>query len=139
MLLLSNTLQSEPSTRKDKIMSRTRKITRGVLFSTITAAVLSGAYLEWHPHTAAAAKSAQAAVQMVVPVSIETLAPHKVRVWSEFSGTLTAVDYAEVRPEVSGRITEVRFKGAQYSGSRANRTDARHDTDQNPGDCTAHL
>lgn len=94
-------------------MSRTRKITRGVLFSTITAAVLSGAYLEWHPHTAAAAKPAQAAVQMVVPVSVETLAPHKVRVWSELSGTLTAVDYAEVRPEVSGRITEVRIRDGQ--------------------------
>ncbi|MDE2474746.1 MAG: efflux RND transporter periplasmic adaptor subunit [Alphaproteobacteria bacterium] len=94
-------------------MSRTRKITRVVLFSTITAAVLSGAYLEWHPRTAAAAKPAQAAVQMVVPVSIETLAPHKVRVWSEFSGTLTAVDYAEVRPEVSGRITEVRIRDGQ--------------------------
>jgi len=94
-------------------MSRTTNFTRAVLFSTITAAVLSGAYLEWYPHTAAAAKPAQATEQMAVPVSVETLASHKVRVWSEFSGTLTAVDYAEVRPEVSGRITEVRIRDGQ--------------------------
>ncbi|HEX5282272.1 MAG TPA: efflux RND transporter periplasmic adaptor subunit [Micropepsaceae bacterium] len=94
-------------------MSRTRKFTRGVLFSTITAAILSGAYLEWHPRSSAAAQPAQAAMQMAVAVGVETLAPHKVRVWSEFSGSLTAVDYAEIRPEVSGRITEVRIRDGQ--------------------------
>ena len=32
------------------------------------------------------------------------------RIWSEFSGRLQAVDIAEIRPQVSGRITEVRFE-----------------------------
>ncbi len=43
-------------------------------------------------------------------VTVQTLAPQKIRVWSEFSGRLHAVDAAEVRPEVGGRITEVRFE-----------------------------
>lgn len=43
-------------------------------------------------------------------VTVKTLEPQKVFLWSEFSGRLQAVDSAEIRPEVSGRITEVRFE-----------------------------
>lgn len=48
-----------------------------------------------------------------IPVTIKTMAPEKVRVWTDFSGRLDAVDAAEIRPEVSGRITEVRFEDGQ--------------------------
>lgn len=48
-----------------------------------------------------------------VPVTVQTLAPQKIRVWSEFSGRLQAVDAAEIRPEVSGRITEIHFQDGQ--------------------------
>ena len=48
-----------------------------------------------------------------VPVTVQTLAEQKVRIWSEFSGRLHAVDYAEIRPEVGGRITEVLFEDGQ--------------------------
>lgn len=43
-------------------------------------------------------------------VTVKTMEPQKVFLWSEFSGRLQAVDSAEIRPEVSGRITEVRFE-----------------------------
>lgn len=43
-------------------------------------------------------------------VQIKTVEPQKMRIWSEFSGRLQAVDSAEIRPQVSGRITEVRFE-----------------------------
>ncbi|MBS0472916.1 MAG: efflux RND transporter periplasmic adaptor subunit [Proteobacteria bacterium] len=46
-------------------------------------------------------------------VTVAAVAPQPVRVWSEFSGRLTAVNAAEIRPEVSGRITEIRFKDGQ--------------------------
>ena len=46
-------------------------------------------------------------------VVVQTLAPQQVRVWSEFSGRLQAVNAAEIRPEVSGRITELRFEDGQ--------------------------
>ena len=48
-----------------------------------------------------------AAPAPAIPVTVETLQLQKVRVWSEFSGRLHAVDSADIRPEVSGRITEV--------------------------------
>jgi multidrug efflux system membrane fusion protein len=48
-----------------------------------------------------------------VPVTVRTLMPEKIRVWSEFSGRLHAVESAEIRPEVGGRITEVRFEDGQ--------------------------
>lgn len=43
-------------------------------------------------------------------VSVTNIALQSVRQWSEFSGRLTAVDYVEVRPLVSGTITEVAFE-----------------------------
>jgi membrane fusion protein, multidrug efflux system len=46
-------------------------------------------------------------------VTVQTIAPRKVRVWSEFSGRLRAVDSAEIRPEVGGRITGVLFEDGQ--------------------------
>jgi membrane fusion protein, multidrug efflux system len=48
-----------------------------------------------------------------VPVIVQTLAEKQVRLWSEFSGRLQAVNYAEIRPEVGGRITEVRIEDGQ--------------------------
>src|SRR5260370_40553120 len=48
-----------------------------------------------------------------IPVTVHSLAEEKVLVWSEFSGRLHAVDSAEVRPEVGGRITEVLFEDGQ--------------------------
>ncbi|BCW87650.1 Multidrug resistance protein MdtE [Alphaproteobacteria bacterium SO-S41] len=43
-------------------------------------------------------------------VNVRTVTPRKVQVWSSFSGRLKAVDSAELRPEVSGRITEIHFR-----------------------------
>ncbi|GAA0553965.1 multidrug efflux system membrane fusion protein [Rhizomicrobium palustre] len=60
----------------------------------------------------ASAGPAQAAAQ-AIPVGTRTIAPRQVQLWAEFSGRLTAVDAAEIRPEVAGRITEIRFKDGQ--------------------------
>ncbi|HEY1614224.1 MAG TPA: efflux RND transporter periplasmic adaptor subunit [Rhizomicrobium sp.] len=46
-------------------------------------------------------------------VTVAAVAAHPVRLWSEFSGRLTAVDSADIRPEVNGRITEIRFRNGQ--------------------------
>ncbi|HEX3652190.1 MAG TPA: efflux RND transporter periplasmic adaptor subunit [Rhizomicrobium sp.] len=53
------------------------------------------------------------AAQTAIPVTTAAVEPRHVRLWSEFSGRLTAVDSAEVRPQVSGRITEIRFRDGQ--------------------------
>ena len=54
--------------------------------------------------------SASTQAVQAIPVGTQNVHSQQVQLWSEFSGRLTAVDAAEVRPEVGGRITEVRFK-----------------------------
>ena len=49
----------------------------------------------------------------IVSVNTETISPQDVRIWSNFSGRTHAIDYAEIRPEVSGHITAVRFRDGQ--------------------------
>ncbi len=56
---------------------------------------------------------AVAAAQVAPTVTVKTIEPQKVRLWSEFSGRLQAVDIAEIRPEVAGRITEVHFEDGE--------------------------
>lgn len=60
-------------------------------------------------------KSGDAAVPAVqaLPVTAERLQPQTVRPFAQFSGRINAVDYAEIRPQVSGRITEIRFHDGQ--------------------------
>lgn len=59
--------------------------------------------------TAAVVAGTDAAVE--VPVA--DVVKQDVSIWSRFSGRISAVDEAEIRPQVSGRITEVRFKDGQ--------------------------
>jgi multidrug efflux system membrane fusion protein len=73
---------------------------------------VTGAGLALHPATHADAQSPAAAVA-AIPVSVRTIKPESVRIWSEFSGRLHAVDSANIRPEVSGRVVEVRFRDGQ--------------------------
>ncbi len=52
-------------------------------------------------------------VNAPVPVTVAAVEARPVRLWSEFSGRMVAVDSADVRPQVDGRITEIRFKDGQ--------------------------
>lgn len=45
-----------------------------------------------------------------IPVVTQSMTEQPVQVWSAFSGRLQAVDAAEIRPQVSGRITKVLFQ-----------------------------
>lgn len=49
-----------------------------------------------------------------MPVETVTIEPEAVQVWKRFSGRLVAVDQADIRPQVSGRITEIRFEDGQH-------------------------
>jgi multidrug efflux system membrane fusion protein len=46
-------------------------------------------------------------------VTAERVEPQTVHPFAEFSGRISAVDYAEIRPQVVGRITEIRFHDGQ--------------------------
>ena len=86
------------------------KMTYSLLTSAIVAAVIGGVV---HLAHSTGASATQAAGTPAVPVLVQTLAEQKIRGWSEFSGRLHAVDSAEIRPEVSGRITAVKFEDGQ--------------------------
>jgi multidrug efflux system membrane fusion protein len=57
--------------------------------------------------------AAQAAAPAPAVVAVHTVTPQNVRIWSEFSGRMHAVDAAAIRPEVSGRLVEVRVRDGQ--------------------------
>ncbi|HYS45132.1 MAG TPA: efflux RND transporter periplasmic adaptor subunit [Rhizomicrobium sp.] len=71
--------------------------------------LLGGGYAFYH----AQANPAPQAVPAAAPVAVQALRPQTVKPFAEFSGRIDAVDYAEIRPQVAGRITEVRFKDGQ--------------------------
>jgi membrane fusion protein, multidrug efflux system len=85
--------------------------TRAVLLGAL--AVLSlGGFAAYHFAARADAQVAQAAPP-ITKVTVLSVMPQQVQVWSEFSGRMHAVESAEIRPEVSGRITAVRFREGQ--------------------------
>jgi membrane fusion protein, multidrug efflux system len=72
--------------------------------------LIGGGYALYH---AAGARSEPEALPAAMPVAVETLRPQTIKPFAEFSGRINAVDYAEIRPQVVGRITEIRFKDGQ--------------------------
>jgi len=65
-------------------------------------------------YTREARASAMAIAPAGVQVAINRLEPQTVSPFAEFSGRINAVDYAEIRPQVSGRITEIRFHDGEH-------------------------
>ncbi|MCL2385886.1 MAG: efflux RND transporter periplasmic adaptor subunit [Alphaproteobacteria bacterium] len=62
-----------------------------------------------HSHRAAAAVAPPPAMS-VTALRVE---PRAVHPFAQFSGRISAVNYAEIRPQVVGRITEIRFHDGQ--------------------------
>ena len=54
-------------------------------------------------------KKASAPSQGPLPVNVVTAIEKEVNEWDEFTGRLEAVEFVEIRPRVSGYITEIRF------------------------------
>jgi len=94
-----------------KLSSITRS--RAVLLGLVTLTVLSLAGITAYHIAARANAQVPEAAPPVAQVNVLTIKPQNVRIWTEFSGRMHAVESAEIRPEVSGRITGVRFKEGQ--------------------------
>jgi membrane fusion protein, multidrug efflux system len=96
-------------------MSHFSRITRrrAILFSAVAAIALVSGGAALRHFSNANAQPKMTAENPAVQVGILTASAGDVRIWSEFSGRLNAVDYAEIRPEVSGRIAQVRFRDGQ--------------------------
>jgi len=65
-----------------------------------------------------AARDARSSAALTVPaglsVAVNQVEPKTVSPYAEFSSRINAVDYAEIRPQVSGRITEIRFHDGEH-------------------------
>lgn len=48
-----------------------------------------------------------------MPVTVDIVKQEPVQIWKEFSARMAAVDFAEIRPQVGGNITEIRFEDGQ--------------------------
>src|SRR3984893_17603290 len=60
--------------------------------------------------TAAGCKKNAAPQQAPLPVNVVTVVEKEVNEWDEFTGRLEAVESVEIRPRVSGYITEIHFE-----------------------------
>jgi len=85
-----------------------RKLRRQ-LFGASLLLLSGGGYAFYHAN----ATPAPQAIQPALPVSVESLHSQKVEPFAAFSGRIDAVDYAEIRPQVAGRITEIHFQDGQ--------------------------
>jgi multidrug efflux system membrane fusion protein len=95
-----------------QIQKRSRRLAIFVLVAGAAGGAL--AFGEVSKYTREARASAMATTPAGVQVSINRLEPQTVSPFAEFSGRINAVDYAEIRPQVSGRITEIRFHDGEH-------------------------
>ncbi len=61
-----------------------------------------------------AAEGAAGGAPAAMPVEAVIIQPEAAQIWNNFSGHIVAVDRAEIRPQVSGRIMEIRFDDGQH-------------------------
>jgi len=76
-----------------------------------SAALATGVFSRYAGDAGASTKSPAPAGLSVAVTRLET---QTVNPFTEFSGRINAVDYAEIRPQVSGRITEIRFHDGEH-------------------------
>lgn len=76
---------------------------------------LSGTGAGYYLSAQAQAEAPQEQMQPppAMPVQVELIKLENTKIWKDFSSRLDAVDYAEIRPQVSGTITEIKFEDGQ--------------------------
>jgi multidrug efflux system membrane fusion protein len=65
-------------------------------------------------HTASAKEASITSQPQAMPVEVAIVEDRPIRLWKQFSGRLSAVEYVEIRPQASGLITEVKFRDGQH-------------------------
>lgn len=84
-----------------------------ILFITALALAGTGYHLYSKKAVANASGGAEAQAPQAMPVTVETVTSKPIQIWNDYSARLEAVDFAEIRPQVSGTITEVKFEDGQ--------------------------
>ena len=88
-------------------------LNKKILMIGASAIILTIAGTTMYKGSADAAPEAKVAAPAAPEAVIATITEKPVQIWKDFSGRLQAVDYVEIRPEVSGKIQEIRFKDGQ--------------------------
>ncbi len=84
-----------------------------IVFLSCAAIAASAGFVFYSHEPVEAAESQSPQVIQAMPVEVTVMQPETVQIWKNFSGHVVAVDHAEIRPQVSGRITEIRFEDGQ--------------------------
>ncbi len=82
-----------------------------MILASVSLMVLGGVGLYYNHHAEASSPDENTAPAM--PVISEVVRVQPVQIWKSFSARLEAVDFARIRPQVSGVITEIRFEDGQ--------------------------
>jgi multidrug efflux system membrane fusion protein len=96
----------------------------------LTAILVGSVFLWMFSH--ADAQMPPGGPQGPMPVVVDVVQPEEVRIWKEFPGRLVAVESAQIRPQVSGRITELHFE----DGRRVEKGDLLFVIDPRPYEAT---
>lgn len=106
---------------------RNRRLTlTGV--AAVIALIVGGATLYYSHHVRAEQELAPAEKAAPQSVHVVVVTPSQIRVWHEFSGRLQAVDRVELKPRVSGMISDVHFR----EGGKVNKGDLLFVIDKRP-------
>ncbi len=85
-------------------------LTTGVV---VLAIIGGGVYVQNRAAKASDPGAEQQAPQ-ATPVVTQSVSVEPIQIWNQYSARLEAVEYADIRPQVSGTITEVKFKDGQH-------------------------
>ena len=86
-----------------------------LLASAVALIAMGSAGALFYANTSAQASTVElpAAAPQAMPVAAAKIESAPLTIWKNFSGRLQAVDYAEIRPQVSGRIEDINFADGQ--------------------------
>ncbi len=92
----------------------TNKLTTITLFSTAIVTAILGTTIFTDSVLAKEAQAMVSSQPQAMPVDVTVIEENPTRLWKDFSGRLTAVDFVEIRPQASGLITEIKFEDGQF-------------------------
>lgn len=92
-------------------MKKTKRI--WIIFLVIAVILGAGVKFYTDQHNAVASEGSTPTAPQAMAVEITQITPQNIQIWKNFSGHVVAVNHAEIRPQVSGRITEIRFEDGQ--------------------------
>src|SRR5438105_2783563 len=85
------------------------KVMKKKIFLSAVPVIAAAVYFFWNGH----GRTAQPAAVPAPAVTVATVHETEIVEWDEFTGRTGPVESVEIRPEVSGYISEVRFQSGQ--------------------------